>query len=70
MKYNSYRTRLEVILSHIVECCGEISLNQRVCKECQESISKCARLMTRSQISMVQYVEMIRTALAESREEY
>lgn len=68
MAHNSYEIRLEVILSYIAECCGEIPSNQMVCKKCQERISKCSRLLVRSQISMLHYVEMVRTALAENRE--
>jgi len=59
----SYEKRLIVILSRIAECCGELQYDESVCEDCKIRISKCSRLMVRSQISIGHYVELIREAM-------
>ncbi len=66
MSYN-YEKRITVLLSKIVECCGEIQYNESVCDECKIRIAKCSRLVKRSQISILYYVELVRSVMVESR---
>lgn len=52
------------MLSQIINCCGEIHPNNQICTKCSARITKCTELVDNSQITIMQYVELIRTILA------
>lgn len=64
---HKYEQRIDVLLSAIVECCGNRSqLKERACGECAIRIAKCSRLVNRGQIPMLYYIELVKSKLLES----